>query len=56
MAFSEPADFINIRGQVFGGRAAIVEQHARIFAGPFKRSRAVVSIRRMVDLAPGISC
>lgn len=52
--FSETADFVNIRGQVFSGRAAIIEQHARIFAGPFMGSRTLVSIRRMVHIAPDI--
>jgi uncharacterized protein (TIGR02246 family) len=52
--FSEDADFVSIRGRVFCGRAAIIEQHARIFAGPFRGSRTHVEIRRMVQIAPGI--
>jgi uncharacterized protein (TIGR02246 family) len=52
--FSEAADFVNVRGQAFSGRAAIVEQHERIFAGPFAGSWTQVSIRRLVQLAPGI--
>ena len=53
-AFSEDADFINIRGDVFHGRDAIGQQHARIFAGPFKGSHATITVRRVTEPAAGV--
>ena len=53
-AFSEDADFINIRGDVFHGRAEIAERHALIFAGPFRGTQAIITIRLITQIAPGI--
>ena len=44
--YSDDADFINIRGQVFTGKMAVQQQHARIFAGPFKGSSIVIVLRK----------
>ncbi len=54
-AFTDDADFVNIRGQVFAGRAAVAAQHARIFAGPFKGSHITITIRRSSEPAPGLA-
>ncbi len=54
-AFSEDADFINIRGDVFHGREAIVQQHARILGGPFKGSHIVITLRQLSAPAPGVA-
>ena len=48
-AFSDDADFVNIRGDVFTGRAAIAQQHARIFSGPFKGSHTRITLRRFAQ-------
>ncbi len=53
-AFSDDADFINIRGEVFRGRNAIAQLHARIFGMPFKGSQATISVRQLTEAAPGI--
>ena len=53
-AFSEDADFINIRGEVFCGREAIAQLHTRIFGGPFKGSRTTITIRQWRQIAPGV--
>ncbi|NYF91524.1 SgcJ/EcaC family oxidoreductase [Tunturiibacter empetritectus] len=46
--YTEDADFINIRGQVFTGKMAVQQQHARIFAGPFKGS-SIAIVQRKFD-------
>jgi uncharacterized protein (TIGR02246 family) len=53
-AFTDDADFVNILGQVFHGRAAIGEQHRRILSGPFQGSHAVISIRQITPVAPDV--
>ncbi len=53
--FTENADFINIRGQVFTGRAAIEGVHSTIFAGPFKGSTIAITIRMFKLLSPGVA-
>jgi uncharacterized protein (TIGR02246 family) len=52
-AFTEDADFVNILGQVFHGRAAIAEQHRRILAGPFHGSHAIITVRQITPIAAG---
>ncbi len=54
-AFTDNADFINIRGQVFTGRAAIEGVHQTIFAGPFKGSTIAITLRLFKLLAPGVA-
>lgn len=54
-AFTDDADFINIRGQVFTGRAAIQGVHAVIFAGPFKGSTIAITLRLFKLLSPGVA-
>ena len=51
-AYTDDADFINIRGQVFEGKAAVQQQHAKIFAGPFKGSNIIIVIRKFTQLSP----
>jgi uncharacterized protein (TIGR02246 family) len=50
-AYTDDADFINIRGQVFTGKTAVQQQHAKIFAGPFKDSSINIVVRRFTQLS-----
>lgn len=50
--FTEDADFINIIGMLFQGRAQIEKRHAELFEGIFKRSRVVVTTRKVRSLGP----
>jgi uncharacterized protein (TIGR02246 family) len=50
-AYTDDADFINIRGQVFEGKAAVQQQHAKIFAGPFKESTISIVLRKFTLLS-----
>jgi len=50
-AYTDDADFINIRGQVFQGKAAVQAQHAKIFAGPFKDSTISIVVRKFTLLS-----
>jgi uncharacterized protein (TIGR02246 family) len=52
--FTEDADFVNILGQLFAGRAAIAERHRRILAGPFSGSQCEVKVRRISALAANV--
>ncbi|MGE6763252.1 SgcJ/EcaC family oxidoreductase [Corallococcus interemptor] len=45
--FTDDADFINIAGTVFQGRAEIETRHAAIFASIFKTSHAEVTVRKI---------
>ncbi|RKH29952.1 SgcJ/EcaC family oxidoreductase [Corallococcus sp. AB030] len=45
--FADDADFINIVGTVFQGRAEIETRHAAIFASIFKTSHAKVTVRKI---------
>ena len=54
-AFTPDADFINIRGDIFHGRAEIAQRHARIFAGPYLGSHVAVTIRRFTEVVPGVA-
>jgi uncharacterized protein (TIGR02246 family) len=47
----EDTDFINIRGDVMPDREASEKRHAHMFAGPFRGSRIVFSIRRIRHLS-----
>ena len=49
--YTDDADFINIRGQVFKGKAAVQQQHAKIFAGPFKDSTISIVVRKFTLLS-----
>jgi uncharacterized protein (TIGR02246 family) len=49
--YTDDADFINIRGQVFEGKAAVQQQHAKIFAGPFKDSTISIVVRKFTLLS-----
>ncbi len=50
-AFTYDADFINIRGQIFSGKPAVQQQHAKIFAGPFKGSTISIVLRRFNQIS-----
>ncbi len=49
--YTDDADFINIRGQIFTGKPAIQQQHAKIFAGPFKGSTIAIDLRRFNQIS-----
>lgn len=53
--FAPEADFVNIAGGVFLGRAEIERRHAAIFATIFKGSRTRVTVRRLVFLGPEVA-
>ncbi|PTL76791.1 DUF4440 domain-containing protein [Vitiosangium sp. GDMCC 1.1324] len=53
--FALDADFINIVGMVFTGRAEIEARHAAIFASVFKDSRTEVTVRKIRFLEPGVA-
>jgi uncharacterized protein (TIGR02246 family) len=53
--YSDDADFINIRGQIFTGKAAIATVHGQIFAGPFKGSTIKITLRLFKLLSPGVA-
>lgn len=53
--FAPDADFVNIVGTVFQGRAEIEKRHAAIFATVFKGSRSQVTVRRLVFLGPDLA-
>jgi uncharacterized protein (TIGR02246 family) len=53
--YTDDADFINIRGQIFTGRTAIAKVHGMIFAGPFKGSTIKITARLFKVLAPGVA-
>ena len=48
--FLEQADFVNIVGMLFEGRAQIEKRHADLFNGIFSKSRVVVTVRKVVSL------
>lgn len=54
-AFSDDADFINIRGAVFHGRTLIAQRHAQIFSGPYQGSHSKITIRQLTEIAPGVA-
>ena len=54
-AFAEDADFVNILGQVFHGREAIVQVHGRILAGPYKGSHTTITIRQFKQITPDVA-
>jgi len=53
--FAPDADFVNIVGTVFQGRAEIEKRHASIFASIFKDSRTRVTVRRLMFLGPDVA-
>jgi len=53
--YTDDADFINIRGQVFTGRTAIAMVHGQIFAAPFKGSTITITTRLFKLIAPGVA-
>lgn len=48
--FAPDAEFINIVGTIFSGRADIEKRHAAIFATLFKGSRTQVTVRKVLFL------
>jgi uncharacterized protein (TIGR02246 family) len=53
--YTDDADFINIRGQVFEGKAAVQQQHAKIFAGPFNGSTIDIAVRKFTLLSDRVA-
>jgi uncharacterized protein (TIGR02246 family) len=54
-AFAEDADFVNILGQVFHGREAIVQVHGRVLAGPYQGSHTKITIRQFKQITPDVA-
>jgi len=53
--FSEDATFVNIRGELYQGRSAIIQLHVRILEGPYKGSHTTMSIWRITQLADEVA-
>jgi uncharacterized protein (TIGR02246 family) len=51
-AFTEDAEFVNILGMLFQGRAQVEQRHAELFRGIFSKSRVTVTTRKVVPLGP----
>lgn len=51
-SFTEDAEFVNILGTLFQGRAQIEARHAELFRGIFSRSQVTVTTRKVVSLGP----
>lgn len=49
-AFAEDADFVNIVGMLFQGRAEIERRHAQLFASIFAKSSVVITTRKVQAL------
>ena len=52
--FTDDADFLNIRGDIFTGREQIAKVHGMILGGPFKGSHIAITTRLLKVLAPGM--
>lgn len=50
--FTADAEFVNILGTLFQGRAQIEQRHAELFHGVFSKSRVNVTTRKVVSLGP----
>lgn len=48
--FTDDADFVNIMGTLFSGRAQIEQRHAELFRGIFSKSRVTVTTRKVASL------
>lgn len=46
-SFADDADFVNVLGMLFQGRAEIERRHADLFGSIFARSRVVVTTRKV---------
>jgi uncharacterized protein (TIGR02246 family) len=53
--FTDDADFINIRGDIFTGTKQIAQIHSMILAGPFKGSHITITMRTLKILASGVA-
>lgn len=53
--FTDDANFINVRGDIFHGREEIAKQHVFIFGGPFKGSHCDVTFDNVSFPAPGLA-
>lgn len=53
--FAPDAEFINIVGTVFSGRAEIEKRHAAIFNSLFKGSRTEVTVRKLLFLGDEVA-
>jgi len=54
-SFTDDADFINIRGDLFHGREDIGRRHAFILGGPFKGSHLTITLRSITEPAPNVA-
>jgi len=52
-AFTNDADFVNIRGDVVHGQQMIAARHAFILATRFKGRHVAITVRQFTDIAPG---
>ncbi|MDE1175672.1 MAG: SgcJ/EcaC family oxidoreductase [Edaphobacter sp.] len=53
--FTDDADFINIRGDIFSGSKQIAQVHGIILAGPFKGSHIAITMRALKVLAADVA-
>ena len=53
-AFTDDADFVNIRGDIFHGRAMIGARHTVLLSGPFKGSHVTIALRQFTEIAPDV--
>jgi len=53
-AFTDDADFINIRGDLFHGREMIGARHTFILRGPFRGSHVTITVRQFKEIAPDV--
>lgn len=52
LPFTEDAEFVNILGMLFQGRAQVEQRHADLFRGIFSQSHVTVTTRKVTSLGP----
>ncbi len=50
ISFTDDAEFVNIMGTLFQGRAQVEQRHAELFSGIFSKSRVTVTTRKVQSL------
>lgn len=53
--FAEDADFVNVRGAWWRGRAEIEERHAASHASRFRQSRMALQLAETREIGPGVA-
>ncbi|HLL51958.1 MAG TPA: SgcJ/EcaC family oxidoreductase [Myxococcaceae bacterium] len=53
--FTDDADFVNIAGMQFSGKADVEKRHDAIFKTHFRDSKTAVTVRRIVFLGPNLA-